>query len=237
MSLFDNSRGFDEAAMPMRPFTAQEAARVIEQAHAWQKRFNKELGTAFVYLSDEFYLLCGQEVPGKAHYEDFDQIENGVGLVRRFLDDWKKTARKLPIRLASPVRATLVTAELITPTFEPIINRLNEVQGLEVNLLTVQNKALGHTITVAGLLTGRDVIDALLALEASGRDLGEVLYLPQVMLDKKGFGGRFLDDLTPAEVEKATGRPVILATLMSEVWDDLLLRPSIPLERRALSVV
>lgn len=216
-----HGRGLEGSPMPMRPFTPQEAERVIEATHAWQKRFKKELGTPFIYLSDEFYLLCGREVPGRAHYEDFDQIENGVGLVRRFLDDWKKVERKLPLKVARPLRATLVTAELITPTFEPIIARLNRVEGLEINLLTVENKTLGRTVTVAGLLTGRDVIDALKALEASGRDLGEVLFLPQVMLDKKGYGGRFLDNLTPAEVKAALARPVVMAGLMSEVWDDL----------------
>ncbi len=217
-----HGRGFDKlAAMPMRPFTGPEAAKVIEQAHNWQKQFKKKIGTPFVYLSDEFYLLCGQEVPGRAHYEDFDQIENGVGLVRRFVDDWKRTEKKLPVSLARPLKATLVTAELITPTFRPIIERLNQIEGLNFNLLTVINKALGQTVTVAGLLTGRDVIDALLALREAGTDLGEVLFLPQVMLDKKGYGGRFLDDLTPAEVEIATGCKVVMAGLMSEVWEAL----------------
>lgn len=224
-----HGRGFpEEAPMPMRPFTGPEAAVIIEQVHAWQKRFKKEIGTPFVYLSDEFYLLAGQEVPGRAHYEDFDQIENGVGLVRRFLDDWKQVEKHLPQKIERPLRATLVTAELITPTFEPLIRRLNKVEGLEVNLLTVINKTLGHTVTVAGLLTGKDVIAALQALEASGRDLGEVLFLPQVMLDKKGYGARFLDDLTPADVEAALGRPVVMGSYMSEVWEDLEKRQARP---------
>lgn len=227
-----HGRGISGDPMPMRPFSGPEADRIVEVAHGWQKRFKKELGTPFVYLSDEFYLLCGRDVPGRAHYEDFDQIENGVGLVRRFLDDWKRTALRLPSRLERPVRATLVTAELITPTFEPIIRRLNEVEGLEVNLLTVVNKALGRTVTVAGLLTGKDVIEALQALEAAGRDLGEVLYLPQVMLDKKGYGGRFLDNLTPEDVEKALNRPVVMAGLLSEVWQDLAARSAIPAPTR-----
>lgn len=224
-----HGRGFPaEAPMPMRPFTGPEATVIIEQVHAWQKRFKKEIGTPFVYLSDEFYLLAGQEVPGRAHYEDFDQVENGVGLVRRFLDDWKQVERHLPARLERPLRATLVTAELITPTFEPLIRRLNRVEGLEVNLLTVINKTLGHTVTVAGLLTGKDVIEALQALEAGGRDLGEVIFLPQVMLDKKGYGARFLDDLTPADVEAALGRPVVMGSYMSEVWEDLAQRQGRP---------
>ena len=222
-----HGRGFTESVMPMRPFTGEEAAVIVDTVHAWQKRFKKELGTPFVYLSDEFYLLCGREVPGRAHYEDFDQIENGVGLVRRFLDDWKHTEKKLPIGLERPLRGTLVTAELITPTFEPIIARLNQVGRLEINLLTVVNETLGRTVTVAGLLTGKDVIAALKALQDSGRDLGEVLFLPQVMLDKKGYGGRFLDDMTPADVEKALGIPVVMAGLLSEVWDDLHVRQSV----------
>ena len=232
-----HGRGFQSAVMPMRPFTGPEAAEIVETVHEWQKHFKRELGTPFVYLSDEFYLLCGREVPGRAHYEDFDQIENGVGLVRRFLDDWKQTEKKLPTRLSRPLRATLVTAELITPTFEPIINRLNRLDDLELNLLTVLNETLGRTVTVAGLLTGRDVIAALQALEASGRDLGEILYLPQVMLDKKGFGGRFLDDLTPQAVEEALHRPVVMAGLMSEVWADLTERQALPSPLSALSLV
>ncbi len=223
-----HGRGFSDQAMPMRPFSTHEAALVVDTVHAWQKRFKKELGTPFVYLSDEFYLLCGREVPGRGHYEDFDQIENGVGLVRRFLDDWKQIERKLPVEMVRPVRATLVTAELITPTFEPIINRLNTVGKLEINLLTVVNKTLGQTVTVAGLLTGQDVIEALQALKQSGRDLGEVLFLPQVMLDKKGYGGRFLDDLTPQDVENSLGLPVVMAGLMSEVWEDLHTRQAHP---------
>lgn len=217
-----HGRGFeDQEVMPMRPFNGAEAEQIIEMVHGWQKRFKKKLGTPFVYLSDEFYLLCGREVPGRAHYEDFDQIENGVGLVRNFLEDWKRTEKKLPLSLSRPVMATLVTAELITPTFQPVVERLNRVEGFRLNLLMVINKALGSTVTVAGLLTGRDVIDALLGLRAEGVDLGEVLFLPQAMLDKKGYGGRFLDDLTPEDVEQATGCKVVMAGLMSEVWEEL----------------
>ncbi len=217
-----HGRGFENReVMPMRPFAGSEAGPIIEAAHAWQKRFKKNLATPFVYLSDEFYLLAGRDVPGRAHYEEFDQIENGVGLVRRFLDDWKRTEKKLPTALARPLSVTLVTAELITPTFQPIIERLNTVENLHFNLLTVVNKALGSSVTVAGLLTGRDVIDALLALRDSSTELGEVVFLPQVMLDKKGYGGRFLDDLTPEDVEQATDCKVVTAGLMSEVWDAL----------------
>lgn len=207
--------------LPMRVFTAEEAAGIIEKAHAWQRRFKKEHGTAVVYLSDEFYLLCGQEVPGRAHYEDFDQIENGVGLVRNFLDDWKHVEKKLPAALGQPLSATIITAELITPTFQRIVERLNAVQNLHINLLTVENKVFGRTVTVAGLLTGGDVINALKALDANGTALGDILFLPQIMLDKKGYGGRFLDDLTPADVERELGRPVVMAGLMGEVWQSL----------------
>jgi NifB/MoaA-like Fe-S oxidoreductase len=203
----------------MRTFRPEEAAKIIEVVHGWQKRFKKAQGTALVYLSDEFYLLCGQDVPGRSHYEDFDQIENGVGLVRRFLEDWKKTEKKLPAALERPLRATLVTARLITPTFQPIIERLNRIEGFEINLLTVDNTALGSTVTVAGLLTGGDVRDALLNYESSGNDLGELVFLPQVMLDKKGYGGRFLDNLTPEDIAQATGRKIVMAGLMSEVWE------------------
>lgn len=216
----------NEAPMPMRVFTSEEAAQIVEKTNAWQRRFKKEHGTAVVYLSDEFYLLCSREVPHRAHYEDFDQIENGVGLVRSFLDDWKRIEKRLPVALERSLTATLVTAELITPTFQPIIARLNEVANLQMNLLTVKNKVFGSTVTVAGLLTGRDVIAALKELEANNIELGEVLFLPQVMLDKKGYGGRFLDDLTPADVERELNRTVVMAGQMSEVWHSVQLAVS-----------
>jgi len=217
-----HGRGFENtASLPMRTYRSDEAERVIALAHAYQKRFKKEKGTALLYLSDEFYLLCGQEVPGRVHYEDFEQIENGVGLVRRFLEDWKKTEKKLPAALSQPLNATLVTARLITPTFQPIIERLNRVEGLRINLLTVQNPELGSTITVAGLLSGRDVREALLEFARNGHEVGKLVFLPQVMLDKKGYGGRFLDDLTPADIAQATGREVVTASYMSEVWESI----------------
>jgi putative radical SAM enzyme (TIGR03279 family) len=217
-----HGRGFENIQqMPMRTFRADEAVRIIEIVHDWQKLFKKEKGSPLVYLSDEFYLLCGHEVPGRSHYEDFDQLENGVGLVRRFLEDWKKTEKKLPVSLPHPVTATIVTAKLITPTFHPILERMNRVEGLQINLLTVENTMLGSTVTVAGLLTGRDVRNSLIAFQNHGQPIGDLIFLPQVMLDKKGFGGRFLDDLTPADIAAAMQRPVVMAGYMSEVWGSI----------------
>jgi putative radical SAM enzyme (TIGR03279 family) len=211
----------NEEPMSMRVFKPEEAAQIVDTAHNWQRHFKKTHGTALVYLSDEFYLLCGREVPGRAHYEEFDQIENGVGLVRNFLEDWKRLEKKLPAALNRPITATLVTAELITPTFQPLIDRLNRIENLDLNLVTIKNRTFGPTITVAGLLTGHDVIDTLKTYVLQGHSLGEVLFLPQIMLDKKGYGARFLDDLTPAEVEAELGLSVVMAGLLSEVWQSI----------------
>jgi NifB/MoaA-like Fe-S oxidoreductase len=98
---------------------------------------------------------------------------------------------------------------------------MNRVEGLQINLLTVENTMLGSTVTVAGLLTGRDVRNSLIAFQNHGQPIGDLIFLPQVMLDKKGFGGRFLDDLTPADIAAAMQRPVVMAGYMSEVWGSI----------------
>ena len=224
-----HGRGFEDGdAMPMRTFRPDEAAEVIHHAENWQRTFDTLHGEPVFYLSDEFYIMAGVMPPSRRHYGDFEQIENGIGLVRQFLDDWRKTAKKLPETLVRPVQATLVTAEMIAPTIQKMTDRLNEIGNLDVRLVVVKNRAFGETCTVAGLLTGADVLDTLRGLRATdgGDALGDILFLPKAMLDKQGWGGRFLDDMTPEALETALaadGTPVrvAMAGLMSQVVGEI----------------
>ncbi len=197
--------------LPMlRPYRLDEAQRIVKQVRGWQKRFEAEMGEPFVYLSDEWYFLTGKRFPPAWHYGAFEQIENGVGMTRAFLDGWKRQKRRLPARLPRSTRLTIITSTMAAPVLAQVAADLSQVTNLEARSVPVVNQFWGSLVTVAGLLCGQDVLDALADLKA--RDaLGDVVVLPRVMLDNAGE--RFLDDVTveafraqvPARVEFARG--------------------------------
>ncbi len=177
---------------------------VVEAADAWRARFRRQIGTNFVFLSDEFYLAAGMEVPAARQYEGFPQLEDGVGMVRLFQDDVKKVARKLPSRLPAPRTATLVTGELAAPFLNSLAETFNQVENLNVNVCAVHNTFFEGNISIAGLLTGHDVAQAL---HNMGDAVGERVVLPSVML-RDPDRDIFLDDMTLAEFQAAIGREV-----------------------------
>jgi len=172
----------------------EEAERIIGQVSSWQRRFRRELGSNFVFLADEFYLMAQEEIPDYEHYEDFPQIENGVGITRLFLDEWRKVEMELPGEVEIPIKATIVTGESASDILKIVADRLNLIAGLEVDLLVVKNRFFGDTVTVAGLLTGQDISEA-----AYDRDLGDLLLIPKVAL--KRDEDIFLDDLSLEDLE------------------------------------
>ena len=177
-----------------RLHTDAEMCVVLEQAAGWQARLQERLGVYFAYLSDEWYLRLGEEVPPTAAYDGLDLTENGVGLVRRFMEvgDW---------RLQRPV-SNLQSLTLVTGTlFAPVLRSL--VAGLPADVVPVVNRFFGETVTVAGLLTGRDVVAQL-----RERDLGDVVALPPAMFG--GPEGQSLDEMWPQEVGEALGREVMV---------------------------
>ena len=183
---------------------------LVEEAETWCSRFRKTLGTNFVFLSDEFYLSAGLPVPPARQYEGFPQLEDGVGLVRLFLDDVQKVARKLPARLPAPRTATLVTGELAAPFLGELAETFNRVENLNVNVCAVHNTFFEGNISVAGLLTGHDVATAL---NAMGEAVGERIVLPSIML-RDPDRDVFLDDMTLLEFREAVGREVCVVERM-----------------------
>ncbi|WP_334111246.1 DUF512 domain-containing protein [Thermodesulfitimonas autotrophica] len=191
---------------PLRPVTPAAAAALIEDVTAWQREFRRRYGSRLVFAADEFYLLAGKAVPATKEYEGFPQLENGVGLVRRFRDAWKRVAQRLP-ETTTPCRAVLVTGTLAAPVLRPVVARLNAVAGLEVTLLPVVNRFFGTSVTVAGLLTGRDICAALAALFREGLR-PELVVVPAAALRD---GRLFLDDTTCAAVAEQFGCRVVAA--------------------------
>jgi putative radical SAM enzyme (TIGR03279 family) len=168
-----------------RVYTDAEMQAVFEQVVGWHARLRESLGVNFVYLSDEWYLRLNREIPPAEAYDGLDLTENGVGLVRQFLDHVSRTKFH--------ESRTLVTGTLFAPLLRSVA---------DADVIPVVNHLFGETVTVAGLLTARDVIEQL-----RGRKLGDVVVLPAAMFG--GPEGQSLDGMWPREVAEALGRRVL----------------------------
>lgn len=188
---------------PLQPYDREGARRTLAQIEAWQDRLLADLGTRLVFAADEFYSVAGRPVPPAGAYEGYPQLENGIGLLRKFIDEAAAVDSLLPERLPQPRRLTAVTGVSASTTVSAIVDRLNRIDGLRVDLVVVENEYYGHTVTVAGLLTGQDVAAAL-----KGRDLGETVFLPEVMFREGADQQGTLDDWDIQDLSQALGRPV-----------------------------
>lgn len=197
-----------DGVAPLRPYTPDEAAALLAWAGPRQRAFRRELGRAFLYLADEFYLLAGRPVPAARNYDGFPQLENGIGLVRRLLDDWARTRRRLP-RLG-PRSITLACGTLIAPLLRRLADELVAARpDLQIQVVPVPNSTFGPTVTVSGLLTGEVLRQGL-----RGRIQGDILFLPAVAFDADG---RTLDGATLDELAADLGRPIVPVERMGQV--------------------
>ncbi|MEG3901858.1 TIGR03279 family radical SAM protein [Microcoleus sp. B4-C5] len=180
--------------------TAQKAREVIEQVQKIQgllstgkgggKAKKQNAKSRCIWLADEWFLIAGLDLPSAADYEDYPQIGNGVGSIRQFIQQFETAFEKLQTMQVEPERKLVwVVGNAVEKAFEPIVQQLNQIPGLSVNMAALCSNYWGQTITVTGLLTGQDLLEAL-----QGRDLGDGILLPSVML-KQGEP-RFLDDMT-----------------------------------------
>ncbi|MBD1945734.1 TIGR03279 family radical SAM protein [Coleofasciculus sp. FACHB-712] len=196
----------------LTPVTPQKAAEVILQVQALQEKFRNQMGSTFAWLADEWFLIAGQELPPESDYEDYPQIGNGVGSIRQFLKEFQQVAaKKLPRRLKTSQKLTWVVGNAVEKAFEPILQRLNQVQGLQVNLAALRSEYWGQEISVTGLLTGQDL------LKLKGRDLGDRILLPSVML--KHGDSCFLDDMTVEQLATELGTPILPINGIEELID------------------
>lgn len=205
-----------------RPQTPAEMATVLDQCEAWRAEYMEQLGVRLVYPTDEWYLVAGRELPTLDEYDDLDDLqENGLGMVRHFLDEWAEVqATEIPVVAEGPAletkltHLTLVTAALFAPVLAETAAALSAATGVKIDVIPIRNERLGETITVAGLLMAEDVLAAL-----TEQSLGEVVILPRIMFDHPD--GISLDDLHPQQVAQKLDRPVALADLMGDIVDVL----------------
>ena len=180
--------------------TAEKAREVIEQVQKIQELLSKGKGgpkakkqkskSRCIWLADEWFLIAGLDLPSAEDYEDYPQIGNGVGSIRQFIQQFETAFEKLqPMQVEPERKLVWVVGNAVEKAFEPIVQQLNQIPGLSVNMAALCSHYWGQSITVTGLLTGQDLLEAL-----QGQDLGDGILLPSVML-KQGEP-RFLDDMT-----------------------------------------
>ncbi len=187
----------------LRKVDPEYADSLLSLVEGWQEQFRDEIGRNFVYPSDEFHILGGRKIPQAEYYDGFPQIENGVGLVRTFIDDFRKQMRKPPKGFSSRKRLTMVTAELPAGFMRSeILPRLQRIHNLNVTLEVVPNALYGRNVTVAGLLSGKCLYSAL-----GGKDCGNLLLLPPEVLNADGL---LLDDTGVPQLEQELGTPVFV---------------------------
>lgn len=184
------------------PVSTEKAKEVIQQVQVIQQEFQQKFGTTFAWLADEWFLIAREELPPESHYEEYPQIGNGVGSIRLFLKEFEQTAQKQLPRLVEPARTlSWIVGNAVEKAFEPLVAQINAVEGLNVQLVALNSEYWGQDITVTGLLTGQDL------LRLKGRDLGDRILLPSVML-KQG-DTLFLDDMTVAQVSAELQTPIV----------------------------
>ncbi len=186
----------------LRPATPADARDLLGTVQGWQRGYRRRLGTRFVFPSDELFLLAGLPIPGAGYYEGFPLRENGVGMVRHFLQEAARLLRRLPAVLPDRRHVTAVTGELAAPVLTPVIERLNGIAGLRVEAAVIPNTFYGGTINAAGLLTGEDILKGL-----GSRHLGEAVLLPEVCFHHDR--DVFLDDCSLETLAAAVGVPAL----------------------------
>lgn len=195
---------------PLLPFDGDGARRVLNQIARLQQGFRRRFGSRLVFAADEFYILARQPLPTAEEYEGFPQLENGVGLVRLFLDEWQRETNRLPQRRAPSRAAVLVTGRAAGPVFSALVARLAKLwPGAKVEVLALENHFFGPRVTVAGLLTGEDLRRGLAPyLPRLQREKATIL-LPETMLRD---GNLFLDGYTLDRLKNELALPVLAVT-------------------------
>lgn len=186
-------------AMVSKPYAQQS----IKHLRALGADFRKRWGIEFSYIADEFFVLAGLPFPRAPYYDDFHQIENGIGMTRDFLDHFAKKRSSLPTRLDQPLTLYWVTGTSAWTFMElRIVEPLNRIENLTIKPVVVTNEFYGDTVTVSGLLTGRDIVSAV----SRRVSVPGMVILPPNCINGDNL---FLDDLSVEDVTRELNMPVI----------------------------
>ncbi|MGI6336012.1 MAG: DUF512 domain-containing protein [Eubacteriales bacterium] len=206
---------FRDGLYPLTPVGAKEAAEILDMVQPFGERCVEKYGERVVYCADELFLRCGRPIPEAAYYDSYPQLENGVGLMAKFEDELRGIVRHTrPVEADRPfaIATGCAAAEFMRKMLDLAGKKCHNIKGI---VYAIRNDFFGHTIDVAGLVTGTDLIAQL-----KDKPLGERLLIPATML-RQGENV-FLDDVTPEQVAQALGIPVepILPNARG-LWDAL----------------
>lgn len=187
---------FRDGLYPLEPLNSDDASKVIDTVEKWQKKLFKAHGSHFIHVSDEFYILAGRSMPEEERYDGYVQLENGVGMTRLLEEEVTEALNKLE-QDNMEEEVAIATGKLAAPYIEDHAKKIMEkFPGRKVHVYTITNVFFGEQITVAGLITGQDLISQL-----KDKNLGSRLLLPECMF--RSGEEVFLDDLTRTDVQKA----------------------------------
>jgi putative radical SAM enzyme (TIGR03279 family) len=187
----------------LTPVTPEFCRRTISRIASLQKEFRQTLGTTFAFLGDEIYLRAGREIPSRKHYGDYPQIEDGIGMVRSFNNDfsalWRKLERRPP-QHPERLDGTIMTGTLFAPVLKKMVDRLNTRFGTKLHVAGVENRYFGGDVAVAGLLTGECYLAAREQLR------GRFVIIPGSSL--KSDEAIMLDGMTFDELQRELALPL-----------------------------
>jgi putative radical SAM enzyme (TIGR03279 family) len=189
----------------IRPVTKEDAYNTVKIVGSLQKRFKKKHGDSIVYCADEMYIKADLPFPKLSEYGTLPQIENGVGMVPLFLSKSKKVKTENP--LSRTKRFLTFTGVSFYPFLKKFIDNLRESEGINIDLIPIENKFFGPSVTVTGLLTGRDVITKLRDIAPSY----DILIVPDDVLDEEN--NQFLDNVSLTNIEEAIDLKVVITDI------------------------
>ncbi len=192
---------YREGLFPLRPFTKEEAQYLIDQVERFQQKAMAVGGTHFVHASDEWYILAEREFPEEERYDGYLQLENGVGMMRKFWNHFERDIEKMEGD-DREMTLSIATAKLAYSTIKRAAAAIEEkFPNIKISVYCIENNFFGEMITVSGLLVGNDIITQL-----KGEQLGERLLLPANVLNVDT--PIFLDDITLEQMQKTLQLPI-----------------------------
>ena len=186
----------------IKPYNKQMAIDLIESVKPYQERFLREIGTRLVFPADEFYCLSGLPLPTDEEYEDYPQIENGVGMLRMFETDLEYAVEDLPMTETPPRRICIATGTSVAPFLRELANK-HAPRGTTVEVRPIVNKFFGESVTVTGLITGQDLVAQCQDVQAD-----EILIVRSMI---RAEGDLFLDNMSVDEVRSKLPCPLKIA--------------------------
>ncbi|MBO6305859.1 MAG: DUF512 domain-containing protein [Selenomonadaceae bacterium] len=149
---------------PLKQFDKDSAKKVIESMQVWQEKFRAERGETFLYLGDEFYILAGEEIPSLDYYDDFPQLENGIGLTRNFIAEFEESLRNFKGKMCynEPYCIDIICGVSAKKFLQILADKIMQInKNLNIKIIAVTNKFFGEKVNVSGLLSGRDILNKL----------------------------------------------------------------------------